>query len=48
MLITVLRLLRVCAPVNAAEGFSFEELTAPVWEESQTWSKYEKLSAENS
>lgn len=33
--------------MNAAAGLSFKELPAPVWEESQTWSKYEQLSAEN-
>lgn len=47
MLITIFRLLRICTPVNAAAGLSFKELTAPAWEESQTWSKYEQLSAEN-
>lgn len=47
MLRTTFRLLRICTPVNAAAGLSFEELTAPVWEESQTWSKYEQFSAEN-
>lgn len=47
MLIALFRLLRICAPVNAAAGLSFKELTAPAWEESQTWRKYEQLSAEN-
>lgn len=47
MLMPTFRLLRICAPVNAAAGLSFKELTAPVWEESQTWSKYEQFSAEN-
>lgn len=47
MLMPTFRLLRICTPVNAAAGLSFKELTAPVWEESQTWSKYEQFSAEN-
>lgn len=43
----LIRLLRICAPVNAAAGLSFTELTAPAWEGSQTWRKYEQFSAEN-
>lgn len=43
MLITVFGLLRTCT----AAGLSHKELTAPVWAESQTWSKYEQFSAEN-
>lgn len=40
------RLLSMRTPVNSAGRFSFKELTAQVWEDSQIWCRSAQFSAE--